>query len=87
MSLVGPRPEREYFVNEIMKRSPGYALVHQLRPGITSWGMVRYGYASTVDQMVERMRYDLLYLENVGFAVDMKILLHTLHTVISGKGQ
>ncbi|MDE6279815.1 MAG: exopolysaccharide biosynthesis polyprenyl glycosylphosphotransferase [Paramuribaculum sp.] len=87
MSLVGPRPEREYYVNEIMKRSPGYALLHQLRPGITSWGMVRYGYASTVDQMIERMRYDLLYLENVGFAVDMKILLHTLHTVISGKGQ
>ncbi len=86
MSIVGPRPEREYFIRQIIKRAPYYTLLHQVRPGITSWGMVKYGYASSVEQMVERMRYDLLYLDNISFAVDMKIILHTAVTVLSGKG-
>ncbi len=86
MSLVGPRPERPHFVDKIVDRAPFYTLVHQIRPGITSWGMVKYGYASTVEEMVERMRYDLLYLENVSFAVDMKIIIHTIRTIASGKG-
>lgn len=86
MSIVGPRPEREYFIDQIVKRAPFYTLLHQVRPGITSWGMVKYGYATSVDQMVERLRYDLLYIENISFAVDMKIILHTAVTVISGKG-
>ncbi|MDE7024806.1 MAG: sugar transferase [Paramuribaculum sp.] len=86
MSIVGPRPEREYFIKQIMDRAPYYTLLHQVRPGITSWGMVKYGYATSVEQMVERMRYDLLYIENISFAVDMKIILHTAVTVISGKG-
>ncbi len=86
MSLVGPRPEREYYIRMITERVPAYSLVHQVRPGITSWGMVRYGYASNVDQMIERFRYDLLYLENVSLAVDLKILFHTVSTIIKGKG-
>lgn len=86
MSLVGPRPERPHFVDKIVAVAPFYTLVHQIRPGITSWGMVKYGYASTVDEMVERMRYDLLYLENVSFTVDMKIIIHTIRTIASGKG-
>lgn len=86
MSIVGPRPEREYFIDQIVQRAPFYTLLHQVRPGITSWGMVKYGYATSVDQMVERLRYDLLYIENISFAVDMKIILHTAVTVISGKG-
>lgn len=86
MSLVGPRPEREYYVRQIIERVPHYSLIHQVRPGITSWGMVRYGYAGNVDEMLERLPYDLLYLENVSLAVDMKILAHTVKTVLTGKG-
>lgn len=86
MSLVGPRPERKHFVDKIVERVPHYSLIHQVRPGITSWGMVKYGYASSVDEMVERLYYDLLYIDNVSFAVDLKIIFHTLSTVISGRG-
>lgn len=86
MSMVGPRPEREYFIERIIKRAPYYGLIFQIRPGVTSWGMVKYGYASTVDEMVERSRYDLLYLNNMSISTDIKILLHTIRTVIKGAG-
>lgn len=86
MSLVGPRPEREFFIRRILKKAPYYALLHQVRPGITSWGMVKHGYASTVDGMIERSHYDLIYLENISLLVDLKILLHTINTVVSGRG-
>ena len=86
MSLVGPRPERKYYVDRIVERVPHYSLIHQVRPGITSWGMVKYGYASNIDEMVERLYYDLLYIENVSFGIDIKIIFHTLNTVVSGKG-
>lgn len=86
MSLVGPRPERQYYISQIVPRAPYYTLVHRVRPGITSWGMVKYGYATTVDQMIERLRYDLIYLENVSLGVDLKILFHTVRTVFTGQG-
>lgn len=86
MSLVGPRPERRYYVDKIIEKEPWYALVQQVRPGITSWGMVKYGYATGVDEMVERCSYDLLYLRNVSMPVDLKILFHTVSTVFKGKG-
>ena len=86
MSIVGPRPEREYFIRKIMEKAPYYALVYQVRPGITSWGMVKYGYASSLDQMIERTRYDLIYMSNMSLFVDMKILIYTVKTVIKGKG-
>lgn len=86
MSLVGPRPEREYYIKQIMIRAPYYTLIHQVRPGITSWGMVKYGYASDVDGMIERLKYDLLYIENVSLLVDLKILFYTVQTVFTGKG-
>ena len=86
MSIVGPRPERAYFIEKIMKEAPYYAMVWQVRPGITSWGMVKYGYASTVAQMVERTRFDLIYLSNMSLLVDLKILIYTVKTVITGRG-
>lgn len=86
MSMVGPRPERPYFVEQIVQREPHYSLVHQVRPGLTSWGMVKFGYASTIDQMLERVPFDLLYLENVSIGIDLKIMFHTVNTVISGQG-
>ncbi len=86
MSLVGPRPERDYYIRRIMDIAPYYSRLLQVRPGITSWGMVKYGYASTVFQMVERMRYDLMYINNCSLAVDLKILGYTVRTVVTGKG-
>lgn len=86
MSLVGPRPERAFYVEQILQRQPYYTLVHRVRPGITSLGMVKYGYACNVDEMIERMQYDLIYLENVSITTDLKILAYTVTTVISGKG-
>ena len=86
MSIVGPRPEREFFIRQILERAPYYALIHQVRPGITSWGMVRHGYASDVNGMIERLQYDLLYLANVSLMVDLKIMMYTVRTVVTGKG-
>ena len=86
MSIVGPRPEREYYIKQILAKAPYYTLIHQVRPGITSWGMVKYGYASDVDGMIERLKYDLLYIENVSMLVDLKILFYTVQIVVTGKG-
>lgn len=86
MSIVGPRPEREYYVKQIVAAEPRYMLIHNVRPGITSWGMVKFGYATTVSQMVERLQYDLIYIDNLSFGVDMKIILYTVKTVLTGKG-
>ena len=86
MSIVGPRPEREYFINQILQKAPYYALLHQIRPGITSMGMVKYGYASTIDEMLERLKFDIIYIENMSLVTDMKIIIYTIKTVITGKG-
>ena len=86
MSLVGPRPERKYFIDEIVKTAPYYYLLHNVRPGITSLGMVKYGYAASVDKMVERMEYDILYYENMSLTLDLTILIYTVKTVVTGKG-
>lgn len=87
MSLVGPRPERRYFIDKIVERAPEYMLLHKVKPGITSWGQVKYGYAENVDEMVERLRYDLLYLENMSLATDIKILLYTVLIIFQGRGK
>ena len=86
MSLVGPRPEREYYLKRIAERAPYVGLTHLVRPGLSSWGMVRYGYARNVDEMLERLPYDLLYIENVSLGVDLRIMLHTINTIFTGKG-
>ena len=86
MSLVGPRPERKHFIDKIVKKAPYYYLLHNVRPGITSWGMVKYGYAGDVEQMIERLEYDMLYYESMSLVLDMTILIYTVKTVITGKG-
>jgi len=87
MSLVGPRPERQYYIEQIASRAPHYRLLLKVKPGITSWGQVKYGYAENVDQMIERLKFDILYLENMSLAMDFKIIAYTLLTVIKGSGQ
>jgi len=87
MSIVGPRPERRYYIDRIIERAPHYTLVHQVRPGLTSWGMVKYGYACDVDGMVERLKYDMLYLQNMSLSLDMRIIYYTLFTVMRGEGK
>ncbi len=87
MSLVGPRPERQYFIEQIVKRAPHYTHLHKLRPGITSWGQVKYGYASNVDEMLERLPYDMMYLKNISLYIDFKILIYTVMVSIKGNGK
>ncbi len=87
MSLVGPRPERQFYIDQIVKKAPHYRLLMKIKPGITSWGQVKFGYASTVDEMVTRLQYDILYLENMSIAMDFKILIYTVMIVLQGRGK
>lgn len=86
MSLVGPRPERKYYIDRIVEKAPWVYLLHNTRPGITSWGMVKYGYAKTIDEMIERLQYDIIYYENMSLLTDLKILIHTVRVIFLGKG-
>ena len=86
MSIVGPRPERQFFIEQILERNPDFSKLLKVKPGITSWGQVKYGYATNVDEMLERLDYDLYYIKNRSLWFDIKIFLYTIITILKGKG-
>lgn len=87
MSIVGPRPEREFFINQIVEQAPYYCLLYKIRPGMTSWGPIRVGYTDTLQKMIDRLNYDIVYMENMSLRLDIKILFYTIGVIVDGKGK
>ena len=87
MSIVGPRPERRYFISQIEKVAPYYCLLYRIRPGLTSWGPIKVGYTDTLEKMVRRLNYDIVYMDNMSLRLDMKILFFTIGVILDGKGK
>jgi lipopolysaccharide/colanic/teichoic acid biosynthesis glycosyltransferase len=87
MSIVGPRPERRYFIDQIEKEAPYYCLIYKIRPGLTSWGPIKVGYTDTLEKMVKRLNYDIVYIENMSLRLDLKIMFHTISVILNGQGK
>ncbi len=87
MSLVGPRPERPYFVNMLHQRIPFYNLRHYVKPGITGWAQVMYPYGASIEDAYEKLQYDLYYAKHVSLFTDLGVLLKTVKVVIFGRGR
>jgi exopolysaccharide biosynthesis polyprenyl glycosylphosphotransferase len=87
MSLVGPRPEREYYIDQIVEKAPHYLGLLKVKPGLTSWGQIKYGYAENISQMVERLRYDMDYIEKMSIMTDLKVLIHTIFVILQASGR
>lgn len=87
MSIVGPRPERQFYINQIIKKAPHYHYLQKVLPGITSWGQVKFGYAENVEQMIKRLTFDIIYVENQSLSLDFKILVYTFVTILQRKGK
>jgi lipopolysaccharide/colanic/teichoic acid biosynthesis glycosyltransferase len=87
MSVVGPRPERQHYIEQIVEKTPNYKKLLRVKPGITSIGQVYYGYAENVDQMRDRCRYDLLYLQNINLNSDINIIFKTVKVMVQAKGK
>ncbi len=86
MSFVGPRPERQYYIDKIIKEAPYYCLLYKIRPGLTSWGPIKVGYTDTLEKMIDRLNYDIIYIENMSLFNDLKIFLLTFEILFKGKG-
>jgi lipopolysaccharide/colanic/teichoic acid biosynthesis glycosyltransferase len=87
MSIVGPRPERRYFIDQIEEKAPYYCMIYKIRPGLTSWGPIKVGYTDTLDKMIRRLNYDIVYVENMSLGLDIKIMFYTLGVIFNGKGK
>jgi len=86
MSLVGPRPERPYFVEQLKQEIPYYSVRHSIKPGVTGWAQVKYQYGSTVEDAMEKLRYDLYYIKHLSIVFDLTIVLDTVKVILFGKG-
>ncbi|HEV8191124.1 MAG TPA: sugar transferase, partial [Ktedonobacterales bacterium] len=86
MDLVGPRPELAEYVHVMAEMIPYYSLRHVVRPGLTGWAQVRYGYSVSLEQVTEKMRYDLFYIKHMSFWLDLRILVDTVKIALLGRG-
>jgi lipopolysaccharide/colanic/teichoic acid biosynthesis glycosyltransferase len=87
MSLVGPRPERAYYIDQIVEIAPHYLVLLKVKPGLTSWGQIKYGYAENIEQMVERLKFDMDYIEKMSIQTDLKVLIHTIFVILQASGR
>jgi len=86
MSIVGPRPERLYFIRQVMEHAPYYCLLYKIQPGLLSWGPIKVGYSDSIDKMIERLNYDIIYMDNMTLLNDLKIIIYSLEVIFKGKG-